>query len=82
MATAIRIVYALAIGVFVVLTVGFGTVTFFPDPEQPEFPAELRALRPRPAGEERAVEPARPPAGGDERPAASAARLAYDDAYQ
>ncbi|HJM88503.1 MAG TPA: hypothetical protein QF624_02610 [Dehalococcoidia bacterium] len=37
MPTAIRVIYALAIGVFVVLTVGFGGVTFFPGPESPDF---------------------------------------------
>lgn len=35
MPTAIRVIYALAIGVFVALTVGFGAVTFFPGPESP-----------------------------------------------
>ncbi len=37
MPTAIRVIYALAIGVFVALTVGFGGVTFFPGPESPDF---------------------------------------------
>ena len=37
MPTAIRVIYALAIGVFVALTVGFGAVTFFPGPESPSF---------------------------------------------
>ena len=32
MQTASGVIYALAIGVFVVLTVGFGSVTFYPAP--------------------------------------------------
>ena len=45
MATATRILYALGIGIFVVLTVGFGTVAFFPDPDRTEdrFPAPIPA---------------------------------------
>ena len=79
MPTAIRIIYSVAVGVFVVLTVAFGTLTFAPGPERPEFPAELRFAEPRPLPEERPLTPAqaRPPA--DEDAAATAARQAYDD---
>ena len=38
MATAIRVLYAIAVGVFVMLVVVFGTLTFFPDPDEPEYP--------------------------------------------
>ncbi len=45
MATAIRVVYALAIGIFVVMTVAFGIVSFYEQPERPEFP-RLTVARP------------------------------------
>ena len=38
MATAIRVLYAVAVGVFVALVVAFGSLTFFPDADQPDFP--------------------------------------------
>ena len=38
MANAIRVVYALAIGIFVVMTVAFGLVSFYQQPDRPEFP--------------------------------------------
>jgi hypothetical protein len=38
MANAIRAIYALAIGIFVVMTVAFGVVSFYQQPERPEYP--------------------------------------------
>ncbi len=84
MSTAIRVVYAVAIGVFVVLTVGFGAVTFAPGPERPEYPSDARAVAV-------AVPPDRAPSSQTEEERAAAeqqraedeeARKAYDAAYE
>ena len=81
MPTAIRIIYALAVGVFVVLTVAFGTLTFAPGPERPEFPEKLRFAEPRPVPlpEERPLTPAQAPPPAEEDAAATAAREQYED---
>lgn len=42
MAGAIRALYAIAVAVFLVLTVGFGIVTFYPGPERLEAPDALK----------------------------------------
>lgn len=84
MSTAIRVVYAVAIGVFVVLTVGFGAVTFAPGPERPEFPTGPRVVGV-------ALPPDRDPSSttDEERAAAEKqraedeeAKKAYDTAYE
>lgn len=46
MATAIRVIYALAIAVFVVMTVGFGIVSFYEQPDRPDFPQRIAVARP------------------------------------
>lgn len=40
MRTAVRFLYATAIALFLALTVGFGTLTFYPGPDRPEYPVE------------------------------------------
>lgn len=40
MRTAVRFLYAVAIALFLALTVGFGTLTFYPGPDRPEYPVE------------------------------------------
>ncbi len=44
MQTAVRFLYATAIALFLALTIGFGTLTFYPGPDRPEYPlsAEIR----------------------------------------
>lgn len=80
MNTTIRVVYAVAIGIFVTLTVGFGTVTFFGGPEAPDFPREARSPLP--------VKPAEgaPQANATPTPVeireSEQARVDYDDAYE
>lgn len=56
MQDAARWLYALAVGLFVVMTVGFGVVTFFPDPKAPQqfipkpaVPASAPGAAPAPA---------------------------------
>lgn len=46
MATAIRVIYALAIGIFVVMTIAFGIVSFYEQPERPEYPRRTTVARP------------------------------------
>jgi hypothetical protein len=41
MTAAVRWLYAIALGLFVVMTVAFGLVTFFPDPVSPEYPGAV-----------------------------------------
>lgn len=38
MRTAIRFLYATAIALFLSLAIGFGTLTFYPGPDRPEYP--------------------------------------------
>ncbi len=40
MRTAVRFLYATAIALFLALAIGFGTLTFYPGPERPEYPVE------------------------------------------
>lgn len=42
MRTAVRFLYAVAIALFLALSVGFGTLTFYPGPERPEYPMEAQ----------------------------------------
>ena len=46
MANAIRAIYALAIGIFVVMTVAFGVVSFYEQPERPQFSRLTTVARP------------------------------------
>ncbi len=48
MRTAVRFLYAVAIALFLALTVGFGTLTFYPGPDRPEYPVEAE-MRDAPA---------------------------------
>jgi hypothetical protein len=38
MQTAVRFLYATAIALFLALTIGFGTLTFYPGPDRPDYP--------------------------------------------
>jgi hypothetical protein len=69
--TAARLIYVLAIGVLVAMTVGFGVVTFIPEPDPPEYPFFPI--------------PARPADGTSVTPTEEeqiAAQEAYDKAYR
>jgi hypothetical protein len=46
MAIAIRSVYALTIGIFVVMTVAFRVIGFYQRPERPDFPRIAAVARP------------------------------------
>lgn len=46
MRTAVRLLYATAIALFLALAVGFGTLTFYPGPERPEYPLEAERFAP------------------------------------
>ncbi|RLT35822.1 MAG: hypothetical protein DWI59_01870 [Chloroflexi bacterium] len=48
MRTTIRLLYALAIAIFFVITVGFGTFTFYPGPERPTYPEQLQFPKAQP----------------------------------
>ena len=37
-----RVIYALSIGLLVAMTAGFGLVTFYPEPDPPEYPVSQR----------------------------------------
>lgn len=41
MRSFVRFLYAVAIALFLALTVGFGTLTFYPGPDRPEYPATV-----------------------------------------
>ena len=49
MRASIRLLYAIAIAAFLVMAVGFGTLTFYPGPDQPEYPIELQYPKAVPA---------------------------------
>ncbi len=70
---AIRLLYAMAIAAFLVMTVGFGTLTFYPGPERPEYPETLRFERPMPAS---------PSAVATPDPASEAAQRQFDAAQK
>ncbi|RJQ11835.1 MAG: hypothetical protein C4558_02665 [Dehalococcoidia bacterium] len=72
MRTAVRFLYAVAIALFLALTVGFGTLTFYPGPDRPEYPKEAE-LRVAPA-------PAATPATPD--PKQIEAQRQYEEEYQ
>lgn len=46
MRTAIRFLYATAIALFLSLAIGFGTLTFYPGPERPEYPIAIERKAP------------------------------------
>ena len=48
MQTVARTLYLLALALLTVMTVGFGTVTFYPGPTMPEHPQSPRIVRPAP----------------------------------
>ncbi len=48
MRTAVRFLYAVAIALFLALAVGFGTLTFYPGPDRPEYPEPEPAMRAAP----------------------------------
>jgi len=48
MRTAVRLLYATAIALFLALAVGFGTLTFYPGPQRPEYPVEAEKFAPAP----------------------------------
>lgn len=51
----LRPLYALAIALLVAAFVGFGISAFYPEPEPPEYPAELEFTGERPTEEEKAL---------------------------
>ena len=55
MQTIARTLYLLALALLTVMTVGFGTVTFYPGPTMPEYPAP-RIAKPAPDGTPTAAE--------------------------
>ena len=46
MRTAIRFLYATAIALFLSLAIGFGTLTFYPGPERPDYPIAIERKAP------------------------------------
>jgi hypothetical protein len=65
---AVRWLYAIALGAFVAMTVGFGLVTFFPEPHAPQYPGPIA--------------PRSVPVGGTPTPAQTAADERAQQDYQ
>lgn len=80
MATAIRVIYSLAIGIFVVMTVAFGVVSFYEQPDRPDFPRVTAVARP--VGPEASMTAEEKQQLVEFEAAQEAARVEYDAAYE
>jgi len=72
---AVRLLYAVAVALFLVLTVAFGTLTFYPSQDAPSYPIEPAIARPVGPGSPATVTP-------DEAARQQEAQREYDRLYR